>query len=130
MARILRVIEYLGTEKQLEAWLQNSCADGVSPMFSPHQMTVWTVESDVPSIPTTAGTTGTGASDRVTPGSGRPLVRHEDYNNAKTWKEECEALEQILMDHLRQWPNEEYNEAAQRVLDRVRQVLAEDRGRI
>lgn len=137
MARIVRVIEYLGTEKQLEAWLGNSCADGVSPMFGPpQQMTVWTVESDVSAVPAIAGTerSGTGAADQTSlAGRGRPLARYEDYNNAQAWKEELEALQTTLMDRIEfnemAGQDEEQTVALQRVLDRVRQVLAENRGR-
>jgi hypothetical protein len=137
MARVVRVIEYLGTEEHLKTWLEHSCADGVSPMFAPHQMTIWTVESDVPGILGVAGSArsegSTGSPSGVlVPGSGRPLVKYEDYSSRSPWMEECRALDTILGYWMRGTGNAEYPEhskAAQRVLDRVWGVLSETRGR-
>lgn len=132
MARVVRVIEYLGTPETLKSWLEHSCIDGVSPMFAPHQMVVWTVESDVPEIPVTPapGTTEWDSRFAVSfAGRGRPLVKYEGDDRKRSWLEENKALREVLTRHLKQWPNEEYNDALQRVLDRVNLVLAAEEQR-
>ncbi len=119
MARIVRLIEYLGTEEQLKSWMDVSCRDGVSPMFSPERrMTITTVESDIPDI---------------TPGKDRPLARYENSgrgNGMEEWLEENKAVGAALEYFMEYSPVPGYKQAAlQRVLDRVNAVLAEQRSR-
>jgi hypothetical protein len=134
MARIVRVIEYLGTENQLKAWLEHSCADGVSPMFGPErQMTIWTIESDVPEIPVAPAPNPDVWDARTAvsfAGKGRPPVKYEDFNNRGPWRMELTALQALIGTHLKTLPSSyevtaEDNIALHRVLSRVNAVLAE-----
>lgn len=135
MARVVRVIEYLGTPETLKSWLEHSCADGVSPMFSPHQMIVWTVESDVPEIPVTPapGTDEWDSRSAISfAGRGRPIVKYEGDDRRRSWYAELSALQALIGKYLGVIPPdyaiiEQDLVALQRVFERVQLALEAER---
>jgi hypothetical protein len=106
-------------------------------MFGPErQMTIWTIESDVPEIPVTPAPNLDIWDSRTAvsfAGKGRPLVKREDYDNQGPWRMELTALQALLGTHLKTLPSSyevttEDNIALHHVLSRVNAVLAESEG--